>query len=54
MSAETYEIRSGNGRPVFCYDSFTRAKEELERYRKQHRGNLRLFKVTRVEEELAA
>ena len=52
MTAETYEIRSGSGRPVFCYDNLTRAKEELAKYREQSRGNLRLFKVSRVEEEL--
>ena len=52
MATESYEIRSGTGRPIFSYDNLTRATEELVAYRAQRRGNLRLFKITRVEEEI--
>lgn len=53
MEKESYEIRSGNGRPIFGYDNLTRARDELSKYRAQHRGNLRLFKITYIEEEIS-
>jgi hypothetical protein len=48
-----YVIKSRAGRNVLVYQDETRAREELNRMAK--RGTtLRLFKVTRNEEELAA
>lgn len=49
----TYEIRTVRNTPVYAYDNEARAREELAKARKRVTSNLKLVKITRVEEELA-
>lgn len=48
----TYEIRTIRNTPVHAYDNEQRARQALREAR-QRVGGLRLFKVTRSEEEIA-
>ena len=52
--AITYEIRSPRGRVVEVYDNEARAKERIAAQNTAWGLCLRLFKVTRQEEEIAA
>ncbi len=48
----TYEIRTSRGRPVFAYDSITRAQAALDAAEKRLRIPLRLFEIRTTESEV--
>ena len=48
----SYHIRTSRGAPVFSFDSLSRAKEELERAKRRIKCNLKIVKVTYIEEEV--
>ena len=48
----SYHIRTSRGAPVFSFDSLSRAKEELERAKRRIKCNLKIVKVTHIEEEV--
>lgn len=49
----TYEIRTLRNTPVYAFDNETRAKEELAKAMRRVGTQMRLVKITRVEEEVA-
>ena len=49
---ETYEIRTVRNTPVYSYDNEQRAREEMVKAAKRIGTQLRLGKITRVEEEM--
>lgn len=48
----SYHIRTIRGAPVFSFDNLQRAKEELERAKRRIKCNLKIVKVTHIEEEV--
>lgn len=48
----TYEIRSMRGNAVMAFDDETRARTERNQRSRRINAPLRLFRVTRVEEEI--
>ena len=49
---ETYEIRTVRNTPVYSYDNEQRAREEMAKASKRIGTQLRLVRITRVEEEM--
>lgn len=49
---ESFELRTLRNRPVFSFDSLTRAKEERARAEKRIGVSLKIVKITRTEQEV--
>ena len=54
MSNITYEIRTRRGAAVFSYDSLSRAKEAARDAEKRVGVPMKIYRITRTEEELDA
>lgn len=54
MSGVTWELRTRSGAPVLRFDNEARARAERTRRAKVYGTGLRLFRITQVEEEIAA